>query len=283
VREDSKTKKSLTYVFVSIVMILFIFPFYWTLVSAFKPERNLVLGSITLLPFEFTTSNFIEIFTATDPAKDVTLFLRNSFSVSIMVTVISIAVGILAAYAISDYLFKGRDFLRSSMLLVFLFPPILIASPLMYQLRGVFGWRDSLIGLALINSATVAPIAVWLISSFFENVPEAMRESAALDGASPLKILKDIIIPQSRSGIFAAAAFCFIYSWGDYLFASRFITTNRLSTVPVGLARYLGSQYIEWGGLSAATFITSLVVLIVFFPFVKKFLRGFMAAGTKGS
>lgn len=279
---ESRLRRVLVYVLVISVLVVFLFPLYWILVSSFKPYADILRGSTSLIPWNFTTGNYVEVLTSSMPAKNMVRFMQNSFLVSGLATAISVGLGILAGYAISDFKFKGRRFFRSSMLLVFLFPSILIAAPLMFQLKAVFGWADNLFALALIYSATITPISVWLISAFFEAIPKATRESAALDGASKMRTLRDIIIPLSAPGIFAAGAFSFITAWGEYLFSALLVTSNQLSTVPVGLARFLGSQYIEWGGLAAATFLTIIVVLIIFFPFAGKFLKGFMAGGVKG-
>ncbi len=278
----SRLRGILAYVLVISVLVIFLFPLYWIVVSSFKPYADLLQGSTSIIPWNFTTGNYLEVLTSSMPAKNVVGFIRNSLLVSGLATIIAVGTGILAGYAISDFRFKGRRFFRASMLLVFLFPSILIAVPLMFQLKAVLGWANNLFALALIYSATVAPISVWLISAFFEAIPKETRESAALDGASKMRILRDIIIPLSASGIFAAGAFSFITAWGEYLFSTLLITANQLNTVPVGLGMFLGSQYIEWGALSAATALTTIIVIVIFFPFAREFLKGFMAKGVKG-
>lgn len=248
------------------VACLIVLPLVWMLVTSFKPSYEILRYPPTSIPKDITFSNYVNLFTETD----FPIYLANSFFVSLVVVVITNIVAIMGAYSLTKYHWFKREKFASLTLYSYMWAPIMIAIPL-YILFSYVGMTDTRIGLIVAHVAFCFPFALWLLLSFFKEIPEDFEEAAMLDGANFWQRLFLVFLPSSLPGIITTSTFIFILSWNDYIFARILISSDSRMTIPVGIQNIYESSVTDWGMLMAAGVITTFPVLIAFI-FVQKFL-----------
>ncbi|MEI9432282.1 carbohydrate ABC transporter permease, partial [Mesorhizobium sp. Cs1299R1N3] len=126
------------------------------------------------------------------------------------------------------------------------------------------------------------PVAIWMLRGFLLKLPAALEESAAIDGATPLRVFWDIVVPLSRPGLIATSVYVLIVTWQEFLFALSFTSTKEMRTLPVGLNDFIGQYGIRYGELMASSVMVSLPVMAVFFFLQRYFVAGITAGAVKG-
>lgn len=195
--------------------------------------------------------------------------LLNSLVVSTTTTLICVTLAALAAYALARLRFRGRQLLAAGFLMVAMFPQISIVSPL-YMLLRWLGLLDTLPGLVLPYVTFAMPLAVWLLTAHFKQLPRGVEEAALLDGASRLAVLKEIVVPMALPGIVSTAIVTFIYCWNEFLFALSFTIGSDLHTAPVAIALFRGQHQIPWGQVLAGAVLATLPVALLVLVFQKR-------------
>ncbi|MEM1574123.1 MAG: carbohydrate ABC transporter permease [Candidatus Methanomethylicaceae archaeon] len=274
-------KTLLTYVLIFIVLTIFLFPFYWMLISSFKPFDDLMMGDTSLIPKKVTLKGYFDAFRPLVAAKDFGLFAKNSLIICISSMILTIIPSMISGYVFTRFKFRGSKFLYKIMLFAYLFPYIVLILPLSVLMT----WLNLInthIGLIITYVAVISPFCTWLFTSFFKSIPLALEEAALIDGCNRLQVFLKIVIPLSAPAILTASTYAFLTSWGDYLFALVMIYSDHNKTIPLGLAMYMEEQYIEWGQLLAGTVISVLPVVLIFLPLAKLFLKGFTGGAIKG-
>ena len=273
----NKIKKySLLYLSLSTIFIVFFFPFFWIITSAFKSPQEIIQKQSTIIPKSFTLEHFDKILFS----SDFLIYLKNSLIVSFSSMIIAVFLSILAAYGLHKLKFYGNKLVERSLLITYAFPGVILLIP-MYLMLGKIGLLNSYFALILINVTFSTPFAVWMLKAFFKTIPNEIEEAASIDGASKIIILSKIILPLALPGIASVSIFCFIISWTEYMFASIMISGNDLKTLPVGLASIVGQYQIDWGFLLAGTTLASLPVIILFLFVGKYFVSGLTDGAVK--
>jgi len=267
-------------IFVIIVLMIMIFPFFWIISSSFKSFTEIMTMRPSLIPRNPTLDHYKFLFTVRIPSKDFPTNILNSLIVGLFSGGIAVSLSVLGAYSLARYPFKGSSVFSKMLLIVYVLPGIPLLLPI-YNLLAKIKLVDTLPGLILIYIAINSPFAVWLLRGFFEAVPVELEEAAKVDGASNFRAFFSITIPLCASGIVTAFMFVFISTWGEYTFAQLIITSGWKRTVPLGLATYMTDQYIEWGPLLAATTIVVVPALAFFLPLAKYFISGLSAGALK--
>jgi ABC-type glycerol-3-phosphate transport system permease component len=193
----------------------------------------------------------------------------NSLVVSSVTTVLCVGLSSLAAYALARLRFAGRKLLLSAFLAVAMFPQISIVSPLFMVLREL-SLIDSYPGLVLPYLTFAMPLAVWLLTNYFKQLPRGVEEAARLDGASHFQVLKEIVIPMALPGIIGTALVTFIYCWNEFLFALSFSVGREHQTLPVAIALFRGQYQVPWGEVLAATVVASMPVVALVLLFQRR-------------
>lgn len=199
---------------------------------------------------------------------------------AVMTMVITVALSVMASYAIYRLEFPGRRWLVRVILATYIFPGILLLIPL-YGMLSQLRLIDSLWALVIINVTFASPFAVWMLQAFFQAIPYEVEEAAALDGASRVMIILKIFLPLTAPGIASIAIYAFISAWTEYMFASVMILSDANRTLPVGLAGIIGQYQVDWGLLLAGATVTTLPVLILFSFVGRSFIEGLTAGATK--
>ena len=260
----------------SIIFIIFFFPFFWIMSSAFKSPQEIIQKDSTIIPRSFTFEHFEKILFS----SDFLIYLKNSLIVSFFSMFIAVILSIFAAYGLHKLKFYGNKLVERSLLVTYAFPGVILLIP-MYLMLGKMGLLNSYFALILINVTFSTPFAVWMLKAFFKTIPYDIEEAAMIDGASKITILFKIIFPLALPGIASVSIFCFIISWTEYMFASIMISGDDLKTLPVGLASIVGQYQIDWGFLLAGATLASLPVIILFIFVGKYFVSGLTDGAVK--
>jgi len=253
----------------------FMFPILWQVLSSIKP------------PIEVTASPPAWIFTPSSESwynffvtKRGASHLLNSIIVTGSTTIISIALGSLAAYGLSRFKFKGRDSLSMDFLSFRMFPPIVVAIPLFILFQSV-GLKNTYLGLVLAHTTFNLPYAVWLLRGFFMELSPEIEGASLVDGCSRLSFFWRILLPLSTPGIVTATIFCYILSWNEFMFASL-LSSQQTSTLPVFSASLLEHYQMDWGLFSVACVVTAVPAIILMLFLEKYVIRGLTYGAIKG-
>jgi len=257
-------------------LIFLLFPFYWTLVTSLKSEKELYGSVLTYWPKTITFESYKKLFVSFNFLKP----MMNSFLVALMTTIISLTVSLLAAYAFSRYRFKGRKVLMAIFLTNNMFPTVLLLIPLYAIMRNI-GILYTPLALMLSYTTFTIPFSIWLLSGYLRDLPESLEEAAMIDGATRAQAFLKIVFPVLVPCLVATGAYIFMTSWNEYVFAVMF--TNEASrTIPVALKNLIGQLGVEWGMLTAGGVITIIPVCIMFFFAQKRLTEGLTAGAVKG-
>lgn len=248
-----------------------VFPLLWALLSSFKPENELIQAQLFVK--EVTFAHYRDLFGLTDFA----LYFRNGIIVGVIATFICTIVATFAAYSFTRFSFKWNVDRLS--LLLYIIPPVLLVIPI-YLIFQKTHLINSYLGLALAHSTFMLPFATLLLVAYFRNIPVDLDEAALIDGANRVKIIWNVILPLALPGMVATGIIVFAFSWNDYLYAFTLIATPELRTIPLGLAQFSQSQYMEWGMLMAGAVVTTLPMLLFFLFIQRRLLEGFIFATT---
>lgn len=285
------------FLFIALLLVIVngLFPSVWLLLTSFKQDGELTRLPISYLPADPTLQNYVEVF-ARNPFAT---FLRNSFVVSIVATLITVLFASLAGYALGRLRLKGRRIILTGIVMTSMFPSLVLLVPLYRLFRGVeVPWLSGLLffpeGFStpnLLNTywaliipyvALSLPIATMILTSFFQLIPDDLEAAATVDGTSRLGALFRVIMPLSAPGMVTAAIIVFVNSWNEFLLALTFNTAVEMRTVPVGITFYQGQFSFPWAVISAAVTlgVIPLVLLIIFFQ--QRIISGLTAGGVKG-
>src|SRR4051794_24791850 len=264
----------------AVLSFVTLFPLYTIVVSSIKPLGD-VRGTFSWIPTHVTLQPYIDMWKTIPLAH----YFVNSLIVSVCATVCSVVVAIFAAYAISRYVFRGRQAFTLSVLATQMFPGILFLLPLFVIFVNIekstgiklYGTYPGLIITYLTFSL---PFSIWMLVGYFNSIPRELEEAAMVDGATPIGALLRILIPVSLPGIAAVAIFAFITAWGEVLFASV-LTTDSTRTLAIGLRNYASQSNVYWNQLMAASIVVSLPVVVAFLAMQRYIVGGLTAGGVK--
>ncbi len=288
VRRRSPVKRALLYLAVIVVCIVFIFPIFWMIATAFK-TRAQAFSWPPLFIWEPTLRNFIDIFLKRQTeieaitgwelelATGAEIFFYNSAIVTSGSIILALIIGTLAAYSFSRYRPRGTDTLMFFILSTRMLPAIVVAIPIYFFYKAL-GLYSTHIGLILLYTMFNLPFAVWMMKSFFDEIPRDIEQAAMVDGTRPIKIFYKIALPQVVVGLAATVGFLIINVWNEFLFA-MLLTERSVRTVPVAIASTRGEVGINWGLIAALETLYVLPAIILIFLLQKYLLRG-MTFGT---
>jgi len=260
-----------------VLMILFwAFPVIWVLITSLKVRTDI----FTLPPkifFNPTVEHYIEAFLRTSDIAHGTL---NSILVASTVTILTLLVAVPAGYAFSRVTFRFRNQLSFFALISQMAPPIGLIIPYFFILSRT-GMLDSYTGLIVIHMTLTVPFSIWLMITYFQDLPVSLEESAAIDGASPFAAFIRVILPTAWGGVAVTAIFAFIESWNEFLYAV-ILTGSRTKTVPVAIFSFLTTEESLWGPFTATAVTIMAPVIIVALFAQRQMIKGMTLGATKG-
>jgi len=252
------------------VLIFFLGPLAWQLLTSFWPEPELIRA----LPHSLTVLNYAGLGTTFARA------VLNSLLVAAGTTVLCLAVGASAAFAVAKLDFRGRSLLFGGALAISMFPPIATVSPLYLVLRAA-GLRDSLVGLVLPYATFALPLTLWLLTSFFRDLPDELYRAARIDGCTPWQAFVHVFLPLSWPALATCAILVFIFSWNELLYALSFISTPSKRTIPVAIALFAGEHVEPWGQIAAASVVATVPLAFLTLVFQRRIVAGLTAGAVK--
>jgi trehalose/maltose transport system permease protein len=264
---------------IAAIFVYAIFPFYWAIRSAFTPESELFRTPVDYFPKHPTLANFRGALSESTFQHA----LINSTIVAGSVTLISLAIGSLAAYALGRFRFRGRSAVLYLMLSMTIFPQIAILGAL-YTMITRFHLYDSLGALILSYMIFTLPFTVWVLTSFMRGLPGDLEEAAYVDGATPLQVFYKVLLPLIAPGLVTTGLLAFIAAWNEYLYALSFIQTPQKYTVTLAITTFQGKSGFQqpWGEIMAATVIVTLPLIVATLVLQRRILAGLTAGAVKG-
>jgi multiple sugar transport system permease protein len=257
-----------------VVGILMLLPIIWMLFTAFKPEADIVTFPPTLWPRELTIEHFIDVWERIPFAR---LYI-NTVIFAGGVTVISLLFDSMAAYALARISFRGRGVVFIGILLLLMLPFQVTLIPLYDMLNGM-GLTNTLPGL-IVPRMTNA-FGIFFLTQFFLSLPKDLEEAARVDGASEWRIYWGIIMPLARPALLTLGLFHFQYNWNDLLWPLVMSSEVETSTLPAGLALFMGQHVVEYGLLMAGSLLALVPVILFFLLIQRSFVAGIATTGLK--
>lgn len=255
---------------VALTLFLTLFPFYWMVVTSIVPATELYSLPPSILPSEFTLDHYREIMIAQVPFY---VYFFNSFLVATISSVMAVGVSLFGAYSFARLQYPGRAFMVRGVLLSYMIAGILMVIPI-FQIVVYLRLVDTLTSVILTHFIFTIPLGLYLLGNYFRSIPAEIEEAGMIDGYSRLEVLMRITIPMSVPAIVAVFLYSFLLSWNEYLYASIFLNTQELYTLPIGI-EFLQFEFENvWGEIMAASMLTTIPVVIMFL-----YLEKYMMAG----
>jgi multiple sugar transport system permease protein len=271
-----KTFSKLGYYFIAVALVSFyLAPYLWQLITSLKPNDELAILP-PLLPSKIAWQNYVEVFTGRPFAR----IILNSAVVASSTTLLCLALGSLAGYALAKLPLKRKKLILMMVLAVSMFPPIATVSPLFLIIRSL-GWRDTYLALIFPYATFALPLAIWILTNFFREIPDELREAAIIDGCTPFQTFRRIFLPLAAPGVFTAAILIFIFAWNEFLLALTFTATEKSRTIPVGIALFPGVHEIPWAEIAAASIIVTVPLIALVLIFQRRILAGLTVGAVK--
>lgn len=266
-RQGLKLSDMLCALALAVAIFVFLAPVVWMLITAIKPPGEWLNTPPIFIPSELHWANFTDALFKWGGLKGLT----DSLIVASSSTVLSLLLGVPAAYAIGRYR-TGGDNLSFTVLSILFMPPVAVAIP-MYLFWSAFGLLDSYTALILQYTVFNVPFIAWVLRSFFEDIPRDMEESALVNGAMRWRAFWEISVPLARPAILAVALLAFIFSWNEFFFAV-ILTRANVTTLPFILPVLMEGHDVLWGDIAAIATIGALPVVILAFALQKYLVRG---------
>jgi multiple sugar transport system permease protein len=272
-----RTARRLGFAVVVVLIVgLSLLPFLWFFITSLKTPIQIAASPPELLP-DFS----LEFYRSALQEYSLLRYVKNSAVVAGSATAINITLASLAGYALSRIRLRFRRSILAAILGMSMFPQIAIVGPV-WRIEQQLGWLNSYLGLIFPYVTLTLPLGIWILASFFRELPADLEDAAKIDGAGPLRTLVSIFLPLSAPGVFTAAILVFIYAWNEFFFALLIMTRPDRQTLPVGIALFQGEYTIPWGEIAAASVIATLPLVLLVLIFQRRIVRGLSAGAVKG-
>jgi len=260
----------------SAFLLAWVFPIVWSVLNSFKTEQD-VLAYPPKLVFSPTLAAYRDVLFG---SSSILPNLWSSFVISVGTTIVTIVLAVPAAYALARVRMSGKRLAGFYVLATQMLPPVGIIIPYFLVLRNI-GWIDTYQGMILIYLSFSLPFAIWLMVSYFEEIPLEMEEAAYLDGASRMRALWRIIIPQVQGGIAVTVVFVFLNAWNEFLFAVV-LSGNTVRPVTIAMFNFVSVEQTLWAKLAAVSVLAMLPVIVLGVVAQKNIVKGLTVGAVKG-
>jgi multiple sugar transport system permease protein len=277
---DRKRRRLLAKIVILIALVIgalyAALPVLWMLSSSFKENTEIFAYPPQLIPSNPTLEAYTVIFT--DPVK--VRFFLNSYFVSLSVTVLTLLVAVLAAYALSRYEFPFKRLLNVVIVSVQAVPPITLLIPY-FGLIMFLGLYNTYQGLILTYMVFTLPYAIIMMTGYFNTLPRELDEAVKVDGGSSWTALWRVLVPISVPGLVSVGIYTFMIAWNEYLFALTLTKTPEMRTVPIGIQLLMGQHSYEWNQMMSMSILGCIPILLLFLFFQRYFIGGMTAGAVK--
>lgn len=263
------------YLMVFLIVSLSLLPFAWLVNTSLKTPLE-----ITAIPPVLVPSGTLYSYQSAIEEYNLLHFVKNSVIVAGSTTLITLFISVFAGYTLARLRIKFKGFIMGSLLLVSMFPQVSIAGPVWRILQNL-GWLNSYQGVVIPYVTLTLPLGVWILASFFRELPVELEDAARIDGCSHFQTLFKIMVPLAAPGVFTAAILVLIYAWNEFFFALLIMTQQKFQTLPVGIALFQGQYTLPWGEIAAASTVATVPLVLLVFLFQKRIVRGLSAGAVK--
>ena len=269
------------YVLIAAIFVYTVFPFIWAIRSSITPDGDLFSTPLQYFPSHPTLTHYREVLSSGEFQRA----LINSTIVAGTVTLISLALGSIASYALGRFRFRGRAFAMYLMLSMTIFPQIAILGAL-FTLINKFGLFNTLPALIFSDLILTLPFTVWVLTSFMAALPKDLEEAAYVDGATPLQVFYKVLLPLIAPGLVTTGLLAFITAWNEYLYALSFTQDPEHHTVTVAITSFTSGKGLTfeqpWGQIMAATVVVTIPLIVLTLILQRRILAGLTAGAVKG-
>lgn len=265
------------YLGIAVIIIYCLAPFYWMLVTALRTPTDTF--SIAPVPAPLSFQNFLDVF---DPKNAFGIALINSVIVAGVVTVLTLLIGTIAAYALARLDFRFKNAALGLIIACSMFPGIAMVIPL-FQLFTNIGWINTYQAMILPAMSFALPLAVWNLTAFFRQMPAELEEAAMIDGCTQGQAFRKVIIPIAAPGVFTTAIIVFVAAWNEYIIALTMTNKADIRTATVAVTFFTGTtgRDIPTGTIMAAGIILTIPLIIMVLIFQRRIVSGLTAGGVK--
>ena len=261
---------------VALTLVFSLLPFAWMVLTSFKSESQ-----VTAIPPVWLPTGGLRFYRIAIVDYGLFTFIGNSVLVAGATVLVNLLLATPAGYALSRLPVPGRRAWLALLLIVSMFPQVVIVGPVWEILRSL-GLLNTYAGLVIPYVALTLPLSVWILASFFRDLPPELEESAKVDGCTGLGALCRVVLPVAVPGLFTAAILVFIYAWNEFFFALVVMTDPGRQTLPVGIALFQGEYTVPWGEMAAASTVATLPLVGLVLVFQKRIVSGLSAGAIKG-
>lgn len=267
-----------------IALVVVLAPFAWLVISSVAAPVDLLERPLKWIPAHIELDRFAALTVGASP-DDTALGFRaamwNSSLIASTVTVVSMIVGTLAAYAFARLRFPGRGWLILAFMATYMLPPIALVVPL-YQIMSTLGLRDTPLALMIIYASFVTPFVIWIMRGYIETISPELDDAARVDGCSRLGALWRVIVPVAAPGLLSTALLAFLLAWDEFLYALIMTQTNASKTLPIAITDFIGRHGIDFGLLATGGVIAAVPPVLIAFIFQRYIVAGLTAGSVKG-
>jgi multiple sugar transport system permease protein len=265
------------YALLLVLVVTVTFPFYWMLLTSLKTGRAVYDTTQVLSARNLTLKNYLDLFGTTDILRWVAV----TAALAAVSTVIALVIGILAAYSITDFKYRGRKYISFAVFLSYVIPQAMLFIPLFLLLNAAH-LVNTFLGLVLAYQTFCVPFCTWLLLGYFRSLPKELKDAALIDGCTPIGVLVRIILPLAAPGVATAAIFSFTQCWNEFLYAASLAQSGAMKTLSLGIAGFLVSDIFIWGQMMAAALIATVPMLLLFIFLQRFVVQGLTMGGVKG-
>lgn len=255
------------------------FPFFWTVANSLRPGREILLEPYAL-PWPPVLKNYINVLT--NPTLSFPRFFLNSTIVTAGAILLAMAVNSMAAYGFARwrFRFRGREILYTAIFMSIMFPPQITLLSL-FQLLVRYKLYNTLWSLILVYAVTSMPMNIFILRTFFAQIPRDLEDAALIDGASDHQLFWRVAFPMARPAILTTVMLNFVNFWNEFLYAVTYINKPQLRTLPLAVMFFVGEAYLDVGMLAAAMVVSVLPLIVIYIFISEWFIRGMTAGAIK--
>lgn len=262
-----------------VILLVLLFPLFWTLITSLKTEQEIFQIPPTWYPHVLNTKSYAAQIEHGDFNMFVSFF--NSFVISMGAMLIAVILAVPASYSIARYKFKGRKFMLLFFLVSQMLPVSVLLTPMFIMFKGMHVYNTWI--SAILADATIGiPFSVLILKNYFASIPAALEEAAYIDGCNRLSAFFRILIPVAKPGVIVCAIFSFLYAWGDLAYGMTFILDQQKRPITAGIFNFMGQYGTKWSYLTAFAIVAIIPVVLIFIFMQKYIISGMTNGAVKG-
>ncbi|TCO43908.1 multiple sugar transport system permease protein [Kribbella antiqua] len=262
---------------VGLIVLYCLLPFFWMVVSSLRRPTDQFEN--TIIPSPISLTNFSDVFKA---GTGFQRGLLNSLIVAGTVTILTLIIGMVAAYTLARLEFRGKNFVLAIIIVTSMFPGISLVIPLKKLFVNI-DWINTYQAMIVPSLSFALPLAVWLLTAFFRQMPRELEQAAMVDGCTPAQAFRKVILPLAAPGVFTTAIITFIAAWNEFLIALSMVNRKEIQTANVVISQFTGTSGRDqpFGSQMAAGVVVTIPLVIAVLLFQRRIVAGLTAGGVK--